>query len=152
MFDPSALGALNEHPLSLPSFPRRQMIFGEAPAATRSQPSSPTCFPYARELRMLLEQGRIREAQRLFEFAKDYVQDPKIREALAPPRVKKSSRKDVDRSAEFRWLDLNSARFRGKWVALLGDSLVASADSLRELLASLKALSLKSRPLVHHVD
>lgn len=153
MFDPgAALGALNEHPLTLPSFPRQQMIFGEALAANRPQPSPTMYFPYARALRMLLEQGKIREAQRLFEFAKDYVQDPKIREALAPPRVKKSLKKDVDRSAEFRWLDLNSARFRGKWVALLGDSLVASADSLRELQVCLKALSLKSRALVHHVD
>jgi hypothetical protein len=148
----SDLGALNEHPLTLPDFDPRQRIEGEPTENKPLQSGSLSSYPYARAIRLLLEQGRILEAQRLFEFAKDRIQDPKIHKALAPPRIKTSSKRDVDRSAEFRWLDLNSARFRGKWVALLGERLVASADTLKELLAQIKAAPQESKPLVHHVD
>lgn len=148
----SDLGALNEHPLTLPDFRRRQRIEGELSESGPAQSGSLSNYPYARAIRLLLEQGRVLEAQRLFEFAKDRVQDPKLHKALAPPRVKASSKRDIDRSAEFRWLDLNSPRFRGKWVALLGESLVVSANSLKELLAELKTLTLEGKPLVHHID
>lgn len=146
------LGAFNEHPLTLPDFDPRRTITGDLPRGGRPQTDALANFPYARAIRAMLEQGRIREAQSLYEFAKDRVQDPKIHEALSPPRVKPSSKMDVDRSAEFRWLNLNSVRFRGRWVALLGDQLVASADTLKELLAGLKGLRLEGKPLVHHVD
>lgn len=148
----SDLGAFNGHPLTLPDFDPRRKIGGERAQGERPLASSLANFPYAHVIRAMLEQGRIREAQSLYDFAKDRVQDSKIQEALSSPRVKSSSKKDVDRSAEFRWLNLNSARFRGRWVALLGDQLVASADSLKELLAELKELKLEGRPLVHHVD
>lgn len=110
-------------------------------------------FPYLPVLHSLIEQGRIWEARNLFDIAGNFVpQDSKIREALAPPRVKRSTRNAPKRSAEFRWLDSNGAQFRGKWVALIGDSLVASAASLKELLVQLSELRLPGKPLVHHID
>jgi hypothetical protein len=136
----------------LPDFSVRREAGGGLPEGGRSQSSSLTYFPYAQAIRSLLEQGRIREAQSLFEHSKDFIQDPKLHKALAPPRVKVGSKRDVDRSAEFRWLDLNNARFRDKWVALLGENLVASADSLKGLLAELKTLTLEAKPLIHHLD
>jgi hypothetical protein len=155
----SHFGALNEHPLTLPAFDlNHRPFFRPKPGHERQRLdpgdlASAQPFPYLRQLHSLLEQGRIREAHNLFEFAKDFVpQDSKIREALAPPRVTTSSKRDVDRSAEYRWLDLNSTRFRGKWVALLGEELVASADSLKELLAQIRTAQAEGKPLVHHVD
>jgi hypothetical protein len=154
-------GALNEHPPTLPAFARSyQPPFrrepDERPREKGIEPdhlASTQPFPYLRQLHSLLEQGKILAAQHLFEFARDFVpQDSKIREALEPPRVKTSSKKSIDRSAEFRWLDLNSARFRGKWVALLGDRLIASADSLKELLAQLQSTPVVDKPLVYHID
>lgn len=116
-------------------------------------PTSVFPFPYSTILHSLIEQGRIWEARNLFGVAESYIpQDSKIREALAPPRVKRSTRVAPERSAEFRWLDSNGAQFRGKWVALIGDSLVASAATLKELLAQLSELQLSSKPLVHHID
>jgi uncharacterized protein DUF5678 len=157
----SHFGALNEHPPTLPAFDRNaqppfQREPDERPREKGLEPgnlASAQPFPYLRQLHSLLEQGQIRAAQDLFEFAKDFVpQDSKIREALAPPRVTTSSKRSVDRSAEFRWLDSNSSRFRGKWVALLGDRLVASADSLKELLVQLRTTPADGKPLIHHVD
>ena len=41
-----------------------------------------------------------------------------------------------DRRADYEWLRVNGDRFRGRWVALDGGTLVASAATLRELSAA----------------
>ena len=74
-----------------------------------------------------------------------------IRKVLSPPIIKKSDLRDVDRSPEFRWLNENSSRFWGQWVALVGENLVASSDSLKDLLAQIKLLHFERRPLIHHL-
>jgi len=77
--------------------------------------------------------------------------DARIREILSPPRVKESDFKDFDRSAEFHWIKVKSAAHQGKWVALLGEDLLASSDTLKELLARLAELHPERRPLIHHL-
>lgn len=159
----SLFGAFNDHLLPL---------FGSASAlsetdrkaaernlvARKSQRQTPNLadvlpFPYVAVLRSLLEQGRIVEARNLLNIAGDCVpQDSKIRQALAPPRVKKSDKKGVDRTAEFRWLKRNSSRYRGQWVALMGDVLVQHTHSLKELLAYLNDSGLAGKPLIHRID
>ena len=110
-------------------------------------------YPYVELIQDHLAHGRILAAQKLFEFARDLIpSDSKLAKALAPPKIKKSDRRDVDRSAEFHWLDMNSGRFRGQWVALVGDNLVASAESLDELLSTLRASPPPGKPLIHHLD
>jgi hypothetical protein len=105
-----------------------------------------------RQIRSLLEEGRIREARDLLAAAGPAVRvDPKLRELLAPPRVRKNPVRDVDRSAEFRWLETHAAEYQGKWVALLGKNLVASSGILKELLAQLDELQLAGKPLIHHL-
>ena len=78
--------------------------------------------------------------------------DETYEQTSALPRVKRIARTDRDRSTEFGWLARNAESYRGKWVALLGDRLVSCADSLKELLASLDALLLEDKPLIHHID
>lgn len=110
-------------------------------------------FPYADLIREHLGQGRILAARNLLEFARDLIpSNSKLVEVLAPPRIRKSDRLGVDRSAEFRWLHANSSRFQGQWVALVGENLVASDATLAELLADLKANPPSNRPLIHHLD
>ncbi|HVR99980.1 MAG TPA: hypothetical protein VMW27_25365 [Thermoanaerobaculia bacterium] len=75
----------------------------------------------------------------------------KLRAVFAPPRIKKSDARDVDRSAEFRWLIENGASYQGQWVALLGNELVCHARSLKELLATLKDIDIDGKTLVHHI-
>lgn len=156
------LGTLNDHPMVLPSFEPtrpvppwrevRNQPSGEEPGSS-SDSTSILPFPYLALLRSLVEQGRIRDARNLLESAGDFVpQDSKIRDVLSPPRVRQSDKRDFDRSAEFRWLDENGVRFRGKWVALLGERLVTSAETLKDLLTQLRATPPEGKPLVHHVD
>src|SRR4051812_9602052 len=90
------------------------------------------------QVNSLVEEGRISEARLLLDTAGELVPaESEIREILSPPRVKPSDKRDVDRSAEFRWLDTHEAEYQGKWVALAKDKLVASSDTLKELLTQL---------------
>jgi hypothetical protein len=110
-------------------------------------------FPYTDLIRQHLAHGRILDAQKLLEFARDLIPaDSKILKALAPPRISKINRRDVDRSDEFHWLRSSGAKHRGQWVALVGDSLFASAATLATLLSDLKANPPSSKPLIHHLD
>lgn len=105
-----------------------------------------------RQIRALLAEGQIWEAQQLLKSVGDDVPvDPKLRDVLGPARVRKSDLKDFDRSAEFRWLKTNWEAYQGKWVALLGEDLLASSDTLQELRARLAELHPKRRPLIHHL-
>jgi hypothetical protein len=105
------------------------------------------------QIRDLLAEGRIWEAQELLKSAggDQAPVDPKLRELLAPMRIRKSAIKDFDRSAEFHWLKTNWEEYQGKWVALLGEDLLASSDTLEELRTHLAELNPKRRPLVHHL-
>jgi Family of unknown function (DUF5678) len=104
------------------------------------------------QIRLLVEEGQIREAQELLKSAGDRVPaGSKMRKILGPSRVRKSAVKGVDRSAEFHWLKTKAQEYPGKWVALVGESLVASSDTLKELLAQLAELRLDRKPLIHHL-
>lgn len=157
------VGVFNDHALLLPD---RNSIKSEADRITAERSSmqrggqhqvselaNVLPFPYLALLRSYVEQGKILDAQNILSVAGDLIpQDSRIRQALAPPRVRKSEGKGVDRSAEFRWLKKNSSLYRGKWVALSGDRLVHHADSFKELIDYLDSLELTAKPLIHHID
>lgn len=120
-----------------------------------TDPVESTTLPLDTEdqIRSLVREGRIFEARNLLEAAGDLVPaGSKIREVLAPPRVRKSPEKGVDRSSEFHWLKTKADAYRGKWVALAGEDLVSCAGSLKDLLAQLDSLQLPREPLIHHVE
>jgi hypothetical protein len=120
--------------------PLRQLSSQESPEVVEKQ------------IRSLLMEGRILEAQHLLASAGSKAPiDPKLREVLAPAKVRKSDARDVDRSAEFRWLKTHAAEYQGHWVALLGENLVAASEILQELLAQLEELQLEGKPLIHHL-
>jgi hypothetical protein len=102
------------------------------------------------EVRSFLERGRISEARKLVEIAGDELPES-LREIFAPPRITKIDERDVDRTREYHWLKENARRFRGKWVAVAGDDLVLSTDSLKELLAGLRNLPTSFEPLIHRI-
>lgn len=104
------------------------------------------------QIRSLLAEGQIWEAQKLFNTSGDLLPaDSKLREVLSPPRIRRSNVKGVDRSPEFHWLKTHADAHQGEWVALVGEDLVASSDSLKELLAKLDQLRFEREPLVHHL-
>ncbi len=56
------------------------------------------------------------------------------------------------RDEEFEWLSNPPEWAHGKWVALVGSEVVASADTLAEVSAALKGKSFSKRPLAHQID
>lgn len=103
-------------------------------------------------IRSLVEEGQIYEAMKLLETAGALVPaNSEIREILGPPRIKRSDKRGVDRSAEFRWIKTHAASYQGKWVALVEETLVASSNSLKELLVQIDQLQFERRPLIHHL-
>jgi hypothetical protein len=103
-----------------------------------------------------LESGQLAAAAALLEKAPAHVSnDPlvvKMRATLAPPSVRPCDESDRDRSAEYGWLRTHAAHYRGLWVALDGDLLVASAPTLRQLREEMSAMPLTRAPLLHRVE
>lgn len=112
-------------------------------------------FPYAALLRSLIAEGRITAARALLAVAlaqgRNDTALSALRELLAPPRVTRSPAKGVDRSAEFHWLREHWRDYRGQWVAVSGNDLIAQADSLKQLLTALKQADPERRPLIYRV-
>lgn len=104
------------------------------------------------QIRSLLLEGRIRAAQDLLTSTGDLVPaDSKLREVLAPPRITRSDGRDVDRTPEYNWLNEHWVEHQGEWVALVGDILVASSGTFKELLAQIEPLRFDRKPLIHHL-
>lgn len=126
--------------------------------AQRFKPPQPVrdALPFVVALRSLLERDRLGAAREMLNATpSDILSDPlvaRLRSILAPPGVKRVGKRDLDRSSEYQWLRAQGHQYRGRWVALDGDSLIASAGSLRELQAQLRARALARPPLLHRVD
>lgn len=115
-----------------------------------------TIVPYLGLLRNLIETNRVPGARRLLEVLPLHIRDHssirKLRAVLALPTVKRMLKKDVDRGREYEWLRTEGHKYRGQWVALNENGLVASAPTLQELRDRLKTLMLPRRPLLHRVE
>ncbi len=109
---------------------------------------------YAGRIRALLESDRIVQARELVsEALQSNPGDPEILnlyEVLKPPRGKPRQIIDSDRSQEFEWMIRNREAYRGRWVAVEGDRLVADAASFAELQSRIQDLD--GVPLVHRID
>jgi hypothetical protein len=115
-------------------------------------------FPYSALIRDHVEKGRVPAARQLLEFALGQgLASPDLerwRRILAPPRVVrgKASSSQTDRSREFAWLDAEGHAYRGKWVAIEGARLVATADTFKSLLVQLEGMEPRPNSLVHRID
>lgn len=112
--------------------------------------------PYESRIRALVEEGRVREARVLVKEAlRESPSEPGIRgwsEVLAPAKmISRPSTPDFDRSAEIHWLEEHANEYRGQWVALLHDELLAHADTLEELTAKLETIPRDARALLHRI-
>jgi uncharacterized protein DUF5678 len=118
----------------------------EAPSRERSA---------AARIRELLEHDQIEAARALLAAALPHDRSGELASLgrlLAPPRVRKSAAKDVDRLPEFGWLEAHGQEYSGQWVAVEGDRLLAHSSSLKELLAVLRETAPSRPPLVHHLE
>ncbi len=108
----------------------------------------------AAQVLALIEQDQLVQARAVVQEAlEQHPQDPELislREVLSPPRGRPRSITDADRSEEFEWIATNWDSYRGRWVAVNGNSLVAQAHSFAELQSQLRNRA--GTPLVHRID
>ncbi len=121
---------------------------------TETETETETISAYAAQVLALIEEGQLVQARAMVQEAlEQHPQDPELlslREVLSPPRGRPRSIIDADRSEEFEWITTNRDSYRGRWVAVDGNSLVAEAHSFAELQSRLRNLA--GTPLVHRID
>jgi hypothetical protein len=148
-------------PEAMRALPRPPSILATEPPVVRARPSErlrpePGALPFVMAVRSLIEAERLIEAREMLNAAPTRIlTDPlvtRLRSVLAPPVVKRVERRDVDRNREYEWLRAHGHQYRGRWVALDGDRMIASAPTLRELQEQLRAMALPNPPLLHRVD
>jgi hypothetical protein len=128
----------------------------ETMAQALRKPTQEETRSYRDRIRELVEQDRVGAARALLAEAvehSDSGEDLSLwREILAPARVSKSSKeRDFDRSPEMHWLAQHGGEYQGKWVALLGEELLAHSTSLKTVVAALEKNKPKRRPLLHYI-
>ena len=113
-------------------------------------------LPYVALIRGMLDRDQVAAARALLSVAlAELPSTPElVRTAgvLAVPKSARRSVRDVERTNEYSWLTSHAAAYRGKWVAVVGNELIASAGSLKELLQSLKSSGRENEALIHRVD
>ena len=123
----------------------------ESKTATKAEPEI-----LVERIQSLLEAqdllGARREAARAAEVFPNHPWLEKAGRVLNPTRVASIPATGPDRTREFDWLRRNSGKYRGKWVALLADDLIAAADDFDALLRQIRTKQLENKPLVHRID
>jgi hypothetical protein len=119
-------------------------------------PPERDAVPFVMAIRTLVETEQLFAARQMLAAAPTHIlTDPlvaKMRSILAPPVVKRVQKRDVDRIREYDWLRTDGHKYRGRWVALDGNRLLAVASSLRELREQLKTATFTHPPLFHRVE
>jgi hypothetical protein len=124
-------------------------------SAARATESPSSAEEYVELVRSLLAKGEAGAARRLAaEGAARFRDHPWLRKTdrvINPKGVVATEGGAPERTREFAWLREHSARYRGCWVALLGDRLLASGRELANVLREVRSQGLESKALVHHI-
>jgi len=112
---------------------------------------------YAEKIRALVEADRVGGARALLAKAlekDDHGEDLSYwQEVLAPAKViRVGGELEPDRTPEFEWLRAHGREYRGQWVALVENRLLAHSSNLDEVLSTVKGMETSRRPLLHHLD
>ena len=108
--------------------------------------------PYVSVIWTLVQAQQLRKARSLLKLVPDSSEHAKLSKLLSAPVTSASSRKDFDRSAEYHWLTQNAKNYVGRWVAVSGKNLLATARTLKELREELKKTQAQRPPLLHYVE
>jgi hypothetical protein len=108
--------------------------------------------PYVSLIWSLVQAQQLQKARALLPLVPDSPEYARLKNLLSLPATSRSERKDFDRTQEYSWLTKNAKDYSGRWVAVSGDSLVAAADTLRQLRAEVKKAQPARVPLLHFVE
>jgi len=116
-------------------------------------PYEETAEDYAARIRELVESDRVTGARKLIlEALEKFPDHPALipwQKALSRAKlVRFGGPLDRDRTPEYRWLETEGPQYRGEWVAVLGDQLVAHSQDARRFRAMLDKAHPDFPPLV----
>jgi hypothetical protein len=111
---------------------------------------------YRERIRELVEQEYVGAARKLLAEALekgDHEEDLSgWQQVLAPAKILRvGGERGVDRTPDFQWLKDHGDMYRGRWVALFAGELLASGESLTDVLAQLEDHPSGSRALLHRI-
>ncbi|MDH4187341.1 MAG: DUF5678 domain-containing protein [Nitrospira sp.] len=109
-----------------------------------------------REINQLLSEGELPKAYRLLGEAiisGMRLSEPlkRLQDILSNQSVVSCETTTPVRTDEAAWVKANWNAYKGKWVAVLGDEAIASGDTFKEVLATVKELRPTQPPIIHHI-
>ena len=106
-------------------------------------------------IRELISEGRILQAREVAakgaERFPGHAELANANRVLAVGRATPHPGTEPSTDEEFEWLRDPPAWAYGKWVALVGREAVAVADTLAEVMDTIRSADLPKKPLVHHL-
>lgn len=114
----------------------------------------PTSDSYADRIRDHVERDQVGAARRvLAEALREGADVGNWAEILAPAKILGfGPPAETDRSAELQWFKEHAKDYRGEWVAVLGDKLLAHAEDYEGLRAQLDTLKPAKTPFAHFIE
>ena len=107
------------------------------------------------QARRLLGEGQIQQARELIitalKTSPTHADLLGLQQAISPGQVKRKSDNYPNRKTERDWIARNREQYSGKWVALVGEHVLAMEDNPKTLLEKLKQKKISETPLVHHL-
>ncbi len=112
---------------------------------------------YTERIRELIEQDCVQGARKLLaealergEQEKDF---PILQSVLGPAKfLGFTDEREPDRTPEYQWLATHSKDYRGQWVALAEDRLLAHSPEIRDVDSAVRTMTLNRRPLMLYIE
>lgn len=119
--------------------------------------TEPETRSYKERIRELVEQDRVGAARKLLaEALENGEHDEELlqwQRVLAPARfLGFSNELDPDRTPEMNWVAAHREEYRGQWVAVAEDRLVAHSEDIQEVYSAVKSVKLNRRPLLLYIE
>lgn len=112
--------------------------------------------PFVQRIQALLELADLRGARKLLQEARERGSlEPeleKLEKLLAPPTYELIPADNRDRSDEIQWLKEHANEYRGQWVAVLENQLLAHSPVLRDLMRRLDEVAPGVPALLHFIE
>jgi hypothetical protein len=104
----------------------------------------------------LLGYGRLKAARELLESAlQQYPTNERLRKlhwAVSPGKVELVDVRYSDRGEEVAWIKENQAKYKGKWVVLLGNRVLGMGDDLKTAMHIAQEQQYEGLPLIHLLE
>jgi len=104
----------------------------------------------------LLGYGQLKAARELLENAlQQYPTNErllKLHWAVSPGKVERVDVRYSNGQAEVDWIKANQAKYKGKWVVLLGDRVLGMGDDLKTAMRMAQEQQYEGTPLIHHLE